>query len=209
MSLHKLVSQLPYEPHYYQRWYIACTSQELRQKPISRTLLGVPLVLFRTESNSPTALVDRCPHRNMPLSDGRMQRSDTGDSRLVCPYHGWQFDGKGRCKQIPGLCSLAEKERQNAIAYPTQEQQGFIWVYLSSTADGTPTDAPYRFPLQDDPKSSTFSWQMAAPISLANAAENFLDATHTHFVHAGLVRTEKRRRKTMVKVCRTRTSAEA
>ncbi len=44
------------------------------------------------------ALLDRCPHRNVPLSLGRVART----GRLECRYHGWQFDGSGRCRHVPG-----------------------------------------------------------------------------------------------------------
>ncbi|MGB3670966.1 MAG: Rieske 2Fe-2S domain-containing protein [Phormidesmis sp.] len=209
----------PNQPWHYRHWYIACTAKELRQKPLSRTVLGIPLVLFRAANGEPVALLDRCPHRNMPLSKGWLQQNSQQSTRLVCPYHGWQFDQQGRCQEIPGLCvggdsvggsgngSMELNSAQNVTAYPAVEQQGFIWVY--PTTEPIKDQRPYQFPLKEKPAFSTFSWQMTAPVSMPNAAENFLDATHTHFVHAGLVRTEKHRHLTTVKVTRGHRSAEA
>src|SRR5262245_19283114 len=74
-------------------WYFACQSRELGKRPLARTVLGVPLVIFRGEGGKPAALLDRCPHRNAPLSIGRV----IGGGRLECAYHGWQFDGAGAC----------------------------------------------------------------------------------------------------------------
>ncbi|MEO1394597.1 MAG: aromatic ring-hydroxylating dioxygenase subunit alpha [Cyanobacteria bacterium J06634_5] len=221
----------------YQNWYIACTAKELRRRPISRMVLGIPMVLFRGEKGRPVAFLDRCPHRNVPLSEGWLKRENgvkktlggedtTGKTRLVCRYHGWQFDERGRCDQVPGLCALGhssanplgkeegssrKRDNRDAIAYRAIEQQGFVWVYptASCDADIVKGSQPYLFPWVEQDEFSTFHWQMTADVSLANAAENFLDATHTHFVHAGLVRTQQKRRLVTVKVRRSQRSAEA
>jgi phenylpropionate dioxygenase-like ring-hydroxylating dioxygenase large terminal subunit len=74
-------------------WYVACRSTALRRRPLARRLLGMPLVLFRDAGGQPAALLDRCPHRNLPLSLGRVLAS----GRLECAYHGWQLDASGRC----------------------------------------------------------------------------------------------------------------
>src|SRR5687768_15014005 len=94
---HASVVKLPHQ------WFIACRSDELSRKPLPRTIQGTPLALFRDYSGRPAALLDRCPHRNVPLSMGRV-----ADGQLECGYHGWRFDGGGQCKSIPGLCGEAE-----------------------------------------------------------------------------------------------------
>ena len=33
-----------------------------------------------------------CPHQGGPVAEGRV---DTGDRRVVCPWHGWEFDLDG------------------------------------------------------------------------------------------------------------------
>src|SRR5687767_3824573 len=69
-------------------WYVACTSAELGSKhPLGRTILGLPLVLFRDQRGSPVALRDRCLHRNARLSEGDVLPG----GRLGCPYHGWTY----------------------------------------------------------------------------------------------------------------------
>ena len=52
-------------------FYVACLAEELTAAPLARVIAGVPLVLFRSQGRA-AALVDRCPHRNVPLSLGRM-----------------------------------------------------------------------------------------------------------------------------------------
>src|SRR5262245_22746611 len=128
-------------------WFIACRSSQLRRRPIARTVLGQSLALFRAGSGLAAALVDRCPHRNVPLSAGRV----TGDC-LACPYHGWEFDAQGACRAVPGLANdstafggaddTEQPAARNATALPTAEQDGFVWVYHGA---GAPAGPPPHF----------------------------------------------------------------
>jgi nitrite reductase (NADH) small subunit len=44
-----------------------------------------------------TAMDNVCPHRGGPLSDGVVM-----DGKLICPWHGWQFDPvTGQSVQVP------------------------------------------------------------------------------------------------------------
>ena len=82
-------------------WFIACTSAELRSEPRAVTIQSKPLVLFRARGGAPTALLDRCPHRNVPLSMGRVRSGE-----IACAYHGWRFDGAGQCVAVLGCGGL-------------------------------------------------------------------------------------------------------
>ncbi|WP_407889642.1 Rieske 2Fe-2S domain-containing protein [Scytonema sp. NUACC26] len=186
----------------FQNWYIACTSRELNQKPIARTVLGIPLAIFRGIDGKPSAFLDKCPHRNIPLSKGWVK-----NNYLICKYHGWCFDEQGICREIPGLCNWNEDRNRNAVAYPVLEQDGFIWVYCK--ADELPKSQPYEFPCLKQKGFSTFTKQMECKTTLENAAENFLDATHTHFVHSGLIRTDNQRKEITVKITRSENMVEA
>lgn len=187
-------------------WYIACRAQELCKKAIARTILGTPLVLFRNSNGQPTAFLDRCPHRNVPLSQGWVKQD-----HLTCRYHGWQFNPQGVCTTVPGRCSQAASPARNVRVYPAIEQDQFIWVWLGneSQAEEVPIGQPYQFPAIAHPQFSTFYWSMDCQTSLENLAENFLDATHTHFVHSGLIRTDRQRQTVTVKITRQDDRVEA
>ena len=45
-------------------WYVGCASSELAAKPIARTILNTPLVLFRGVDGRPAALLDRWDERH-------------------------------------------------------------------------------------------------------------------------------------------------
>ncbi|MDB5101739.1 MAG: iron-sulfur cluster-binding protein Rieske family [Cyanobacteria bacterium RYN_339] len=181
-------------------WYVACRADELARKPLARTLLGVPLVLFRDAAGRATALVDRCPHRNAPLSAGRLEAGV-----LRCPYHGWAFDGAGACVEVPGLCEQQANPARAATAHPVLEQDGLVWVWgVAGVAAGPP---PYRVPDLTAPNAYAFGIDTRA--TLANAAENYLDSAHTAYVHAGLIRREAVRKPATVHVTRWHDRVEA
>src|SRR5262245_14306923 len=185
------------------QWFIACRSAELgRRRPLARTIQGVPLVLFRGEGGRPAALLDRCPHRNTPLSAGRPV-----DGVLECGYHGWRFDAEGVCRAIPGLCGSPEAKARRAPAYAAVEHDGFVWVF--STADATPRTGPFRFPHLNDRRYATVhrDYDLTAP--LYHALENVLDVPHTAYLHGGLFRTSKKRNDIDVVVRRAADRAEA
>jgi phenylpropionate dioxygenase-like ring-hydroxylating dioxygenase large terminal subunit len=170
-------------------WYIACTSAELGYKPVARTLLGRPLALYRDGQGKPAALLDRCPHRNVPLSGGAVV-----SGHLECPYHGWQFDCSGTCKRIPGLIGDPAGKARRAEAHVCMEQDGFIWLWGRADTEPPAHSAPPRFPHLDDPKYAVVRDQFQAQGSLHAVAENALDVPHTAFLHGGLFRNDGERR---------------
>ena len=176
-------------------WYVACQSKTLRDKPLSVTLLGSPLVVFRNRKGEVGALVDRCPHRNTPLSLGAV-KSDT----LQCSYHGWEFDTQGECQAVPGLVGEPKQKGRNAQAYPVREQDGFVWVY--ATPDVQPDREPFRLPLLGLSGYTTIYQELVIEASVHAAAENILDVPHTAYLHGGLFRSAKVERKEVEVVVR-------
>jgi phenylpropionate dioxygenase-like ring-hydroxylating dioxygenase large terminal subunit len=189
------------DPHLPHHWFIACETSELRRRPLARTIDDAPLVLFRDRDGRAAALLDRCPHRNVPLSAGRM-----ADGLLECGYHGWRFDGDGTCRLVPALCSDADRKGRRATTYPTVEQDGFVWVY--STPDAAPVRPPYRFPTVDR-RYVTIRRSLTLPGPLRHALENALDVPHTAFLHGGLFRTAERRHDVEVRIRRSDDGVEA
>lgn len=185
-------------------WFIACTSAQLRRAPLAVTVQGRPLVLFRARGGAPTALTDRCPHRNVPLSMGAVRAGE-----LECAYHGWRFDGAGQCVAVPGLVDgeLSLKSRC-AERFAAREVDGFIWVYATPGVD-EPKEGPFRFPHLDEGRYSTVRREFRVEASLHAAIENTLDVPHTAFLHGGLFRTPEKKNVIDVVVQRHARSAEA
>ena len=101
-------------------------------KPFGVFVGDEPIVLFRDQTGTVRALENRCPHRRVPLSLGRVR----GEGWLQCGYHGWSFDGEtGRCMAIPNL-RPDEKVPDSYGVYPYSavEHNGFIYVATAGQA---------------------------------------------------------------------------
>ena len=168
-----------------QWWYPACMGHDLARTPLSITLMDEPFVLYRDGDGQPHALVDRCPHRNVPLSLGRVH----ADGTLECGYHGWRFEGSGRCAAVPALAAdlgTAPSPR-DAVSRPVRELDGVVWIW--GAADVPPTREPYRLPvLGDGATTGEVVFQRDIDCTMHAALENALDVPHTAFLHGGLFR---------------------
>jgi phenylpropionate dioxygenase-like ring-hydroxylating dioxygenase large terminal subunit len=163
-------------------WYVACLSTDLgRRRPVDRTVLGVPMALFRGGDGRVAAVIDRCPHRNVPLSLGTVEAG-----LLQCSYHGWRFDSEGACRAVPGLLEEPDRRARRVDTFPTAEHDGFVWVF--PTRDVEPSTSPFRFPWVDEAGYETVRRSLSVTASLHTALENTLDVPHTAFLHGGLFR---------------------
>lgn len=162
-------------------WYIACSSKELTSRPIGRRILDTPIVLFRTPDGRPHALLDRCAHRNVPLSGGRMV-----DGCIECPYHGWRYDGDGACTLVPTLTQPPSGRGRRVPAFPCRESQEFVWVCPS--VDAPPVGEIHTFRCADTPGYTTVRHRAHVVSTVHACAENILDVPHTAFLHKGLFR---------------------
>lgn len=167
-------------------WHLAALSKALPARGVlAVTVAGTPLALFRSNGEI-GALVDRCPHRNYPLSQGRVRPDG-----LECPYHGWRFGPSGACVAVPG-CELAEGAGRRLAAAPVRvvERHGGVFVRLS--ADGPPE--PPLPPTFGDPAHDHFWWAQGTWRGRAyDAIENVLDPFHTNHLHHGYIRRSDRR----------------
>jgi len=160
-------------------WYAACRGEELRDAPLSRMIFDVPVVLFRDASGRAAVLLDRCAHRNAPLSHGAVDAA----GHLACPYHGWRYDGGGACREVPGLLDGSDNNGRSVPAFATIEQDGFVWMW--GRADTEPVGLPVRIPHIDDDDYVTILREYDVECTLHAALENALDVPHTAFVHRG------------------------
>ena len=92
------------------------------QNIVAALLAGQPLALWRSGSGAVQAWEDRCPHRGVPLSMGRVK----GD-QLACAYHGWQYAAQdGRCTAIPAMPDRPVPGKVCVKTYAALERQGMV-----------------------------------------------------------------------------------
>ncbi len=155
-------------------WYVLATAEEVSRTPLARRVLGLPIVLFRTDGGRPVALEDRDAHRPYPLSLGRLD----GDT-IVCGYSGFAYGPDGRCVSVPTQPRVPVGARVRA--FPVVEQDGLVWVWPGVEALAV-RHRPPGTPWLTDPAWATFGdqWETAAGTLLLH--ENFADITHVAVV---------------------------
>ena len=159
-------------------WYVACTPDEIAEKPLGRQICGERMVFYRGQDGVVSALEDFCPHRGAPLSLGFIDQGE-----LVCGYHGLRMNPDGTCAGMVG-------QRVHAFpsirSFPAVERYGFIWVW--------PGDAE----LADPAKIHHLAWAESPEWAYGGGLyhihcdyrlmiDNLMDLTHETYVHASSI----------------------
>ena len=183
-----------------QHWYPVSFLKDLNTaRPTVFTLLGDPLVLWwDRQERQWRAFADVCPHRLVPLSEGRI--NELGN--LECPYHGWTFNGDGYCTTIPQAPLAVEGEapsvdsrqarltspRSRCRSYTTACRQGMLFVFAGDSAEALSVPLPLVPPL-DDGEASWFVQDTFRdlPYDALTLLENVLDVSHVPFTHHATV----------------------
>jgi vanillate O-demethylase monooxygenase subunit len=163
------------------QWYVAAYGAEVGRDLLARTVLGEPLVFYRTESGQPVALADRCVHRRFPLSESRLD----GDA-IVCGYHGFTYDSTGGCVFVPGQQRIPRTAR--VAAYPVVEQDSFVWVWIGEKDRADPAAIP-RAPWLVDPAYTTVCGMEPLEARYSLLVDNLMDLSHETYLHGGYIGT--------------------
>jgi phenylpropionate dioxygenase-like ring-hydroxylating dioxygenase large terminal subunit len=158
------------------QWYVAGFSSEFTDKPIPRTLLNQPIVLFRTGKGEMAALEDRCCHRSLPLSCGTVESDG-----VRCGYHGLLYAPSGTCIEIPGQERIPAKAKVKS--YAISEKNKIVWIWMPRVEGAAPTHEAPDYVHHDDPKYKFGSgnYHYDAPYQLIH--DNLLDLSHLGYVH--------------------------
>jgi len=158
-------------------WYAVARPVDIQGSPVPVRLLGVDYVLWRNADGGVSAALDRCPHRESPLSPGVVK-----DGCIECPYHGWQFDAAGRCVSIPSSpAGTAIPPKAHLAPVHLQEKYGLVWL-----CPGEPVaDIPRIVQDEDDTYRRINTPVELWKVSAGRMTDNFCDISHFPFVHTG------------------------
>jgi len=111
-----------------QDWLIVAPVEHVSDtEPVAISSGGYDFALFRDDGGAVKAVENRCPHRRVPLTQGKIIKG-----AIRCAYHGWTFDGStGSCIQVP---NLGEQERVppnlRVTAFSVVEHLGFVCIWV-------------------------------------------------------------------------------
>ncbi len=169
-----------------QYWLPAMVSSELPRPdcdPVRVVLLGEQLIAFRDSHGQVGLIANNCPHRGASLFFGRNE-----EGGLRCVYHGWKFDTRGNCIDMPNEPVESDfKQKVKAVAYPCTERGGVVWAYLGPRE--TPPPLPDLEPnMRDDMRLAVRVTQQEC--NWLQVLEGDIDTVHAGFLHGGSYRLE-------------------
>ncbi len=168
------------QPMYMNFWYpVAACSEVTNEAPLPVRILSMDFVAFRDGAGHPHVLSDTCIHRGGSLGYGKVK----GDC-VQCPYHGWQYNGAGRCVLMPALgATETPPARAKVDSYPVQERYGILFAFLGDLPESE------RPPLFEIPEYAAEDWRanklkvFEVDFYYERSVENALDPAHNEFVH--------------------------
>jgi phenylpropionate dioxygenase-like ring-hydroxylating dioxygenase large terminal subunit len=161
------------------QWYAILESSELKKgNPIGVLRLGERLVLWRTNKGMPICLKDKCAHRGVALSKGKLV---CNNEEVQCPFHGLQFNQAGKCTVIPSRGNKAPIPSNFKVdSYQTREEHNFIWIWWGDPQEEYP-DLPWFEDVDD--KFHYFTLKDPWKTHYSRCIENQLDVAHLWIVH--------------------------
>lgn len=155
-------------------WYMAGWSSDLAGSPLGRVLLNEPVALFRDGEGVAHAVQDRCPHRFVRLSRGRVV-----NGALECPYHGLRFDGAGHCSHNPQGDPPALAK---VTSYPLVERHAILWIWMGDAEKADPALIP-DFSPNDPDENHVQGDHIYMDCDYRFCVDNILDLSHIQYTH--------------------------
>ena len=172
-------------------WQPIATVQDLDQEevlPLRR--FGEDLVLYKTTNGAIGLVQERCPHRSASLAYGIPD-----EEGIRCPYHGWYFNGEGRCLEQPyddtENPESTFKDKITVDAYPVEVMGGLIWTYMG------PKEKQPLLPQWEGFVREGVNREIGTtdlPCNWLQCMENSLDPVHFEWLHANLINYVAKRR---------------
>jgi phenylpropionate dioxygenase-like ring-hydroxylating dioxygenase large terminal subunit len=159
------------------QWYVVMDSTQVGDTPVGVVRMGEKLVFWRDSTGKVNCFVDKCVHRGVQLSKGKV----IGD-HIQCPFHGLEYESSGRVTVIPANGKdTPVPDRFQVLSYPTYEAHSFIWIRWG---ENPPEDLqPPRFFTDIDDSLSYGRAYDHWNAHYSRVIENQLDAAHLPFVH--------------------------
>ena len=161
------------DPNY---WYPVEYSSRIKAGQVIEAVFWKRSVaVFRGQDGVLRAVENRCAHRQLKLSIGRVE-----DCQVVCPYHGWTYDGEGKLCKVPHELFGKPLPNIKLRHYPVQEKYGLVWVFFGDPARASEVAMP-SIPELEGPKPWAkllvdFTWKAHHSMIIDNVS----DFTHAY-----------------------------
>src|SRR6185312_3020838 len=110
------IKRFPFDA-YPKGWFQVAYSREVAHgRVLGLHYFGRRLICYRGDSGNPYVLDAYCPHLGADIAVG----GTVADDCIICPFHGWRFDGSGSNVEIPYANTVNRTARLRS--WPTAER---------------------------------------------------------------------------------------
>ncbi|MGI9432386.1 MAG: aromatic ring-hydroxylating oxygenase subunit alpha [Myxococcota bacterium] len=121
--------ELELEQIFRNEWIPICAEGSLAEPGdyLALELAREPLVVLRGKDGELRALSNSCRHRGTPIADPGYGKQ----LKLVCPYHAWAYDDRGRLRGAPHTGEVAiDRESHGLATFALDVWRGIVFVHL-------------------------------------------------------------------------------
>jgi nitrite reductase/ring-hydroxylating ferredoxin subunit len=156
-------------------WYVVAVSEEVKPRQIvCRSYFNRELVVYRGDDGVVRIADAFCPHMGAHL--GRVGKVE--GNILRCGFHGFQYDGQGRCVATP--YGGPPPARAKLRFWEVREQNGLILSWYGAAGEGY----DWEVPVLDDARWNKIRWRrFDIPTHPQETTENSVDFGHFTQVH--------------------------
>ena len=169
---------IPLLPPFPEGWYFVAARHSIQGEGlIQRTWMGEKIVIWRDGTGHICVAEATCPHLGSHL--GPAAGGHVRNGRLICPFHGFEYDATGRCVATP---FAAAPESAKLRVFHTRTVLGLVFAWWGSGG------RPPQWSLPDDPPADT-RWSelgfrtIRFPGHPQETTENAVDMAHLRHVH--------------------------
>ena len=159
-------------------WYFVASRQDVqRARLLQKTWMGESIVVWCDVDGNVCVAESFCPHLGSdmgPETGGRVC-----EGRLVCPFHGFEYDTKGHCVATP----FADPPRNARLrVFETRVISGLIFAWWGIEGREPQWYLPEEEPAQDGWSNIELN-TLRFPGHPQETTENSVDLAHLRYVH--------------------------
>ena len=159
-------------------WYLVANRKSLdKAKLVRKTWMGTEIVVWSDDEGRVCVCEAYCPHLGSDL--GPAAGGLVRDGRLVCPFHGFEYDIAGRCVATP---FAPPPKAARLRVFETREIAGLIFAWWGIGGRQPQWHLPTEEPDQDG-WSGLHIWTSRFAGHPQETTENSVDMAHLRYVH--------------------------
>jgi len=175
-------------------WQLVCHVSDVA-KPgdyMTLDLLGERAAVVRGRDDKLRAFVNVCRHRAARVLAGD---KGTCQGRIVCPYHGWNYDLDGKLKAVPAETSFPglNKAKLGLVPLALEIAHGFVFVRFDGSGPSmaeilaSVADMLRHYRIEEMVPIGSVWWR-EIEVDWKNVMDNYLEGYHVPLGHPGLLR---------------------